>query len=228
MTDGSADRPVVLPFGDAAVIVEVGSRPGYAATQAVNAMNRYLTSRLAAASGWERPVPGAASLLIPVDPIAPGVEAAIEHVNGLLVGWTRPADAAAADETAPILEIPVRYGGPEGPDLGEIARSLGLTPDEVIELHSGTVYTVAFSGFAPGFAYLGPLPPRLVLPRRDTPRSRVPAGSVAIAGPQTAVYPVESPGGWWLIGRTNVPIWDPMRDPPALIRPGARVRFTSR
>lgn len=228
--DGSPSTalPRILPFGDSAVIIEVCPEAGYAATQAVNALNSYLATRLPPDPGWERPVPGASTLMVPVDPVEPGVAAAVERLSDLLADWRVPDDDAAADEDAPLIEIPVRYGGPEGPDLAEVARSIGLTPAEVIELHTGTIYTVAFSGFVPGFAYLGPLPPRLVLPRLDTPRPRVPAGSVAIAGQQTAVYPVDSPGGWWLIGRTNVPVWDPMREPPALIRPGVRVRFVSR
>ena len=217
-----------LRFGDAAIIIEVAAHAGYSATQTVNALNRELSVRLVGRAGWERPVPGATTLLIPIDPIEPGVEAAIVEVTRWLDGWTRPGEDDPVHESGPIVEIPVRYGGQEGPDLAEVARGIGLTPAEVIELHTGTIYTVAFSGFIPGFAYLGPLPPRLVLPRRDTPRPRVPAGSVAIAGPQTAVYPVDSPGGWWLIGRTHVPIWDPLRTPPAVIRAGLRVKFTSR
>lgn len=221
-------KPRILPFGDSAVMIEVRPHAGYDATQDVNALNRYLAGALPREPGWERPVPGANTLMVPVDPVEPGVEAAMERLSGMLAGWRQPDRDEGPDESAPLLEIPVSYGGPEGPDLAEVARAIGLTPSEVIELHAGTVYTVAFSGFIPGFAYLGPLSPRLVIPRRDTPRARVPAGSVAIGGSQTAVYPLESPGGWWLIGRTKIPVWDPMRTPPALIRPGVRVRFVSR
>ena len=107
----------------------------------------------------------------------------------------------------------------------EVADRLGLTPGDVIALHSAATYRVFLIGFVPGFGYLGPLPRELVLPRRVTPRARVPVGSVAIAGEQTGVYPLETPGGWHLIGRTNDVLWDVHRDPPALLRPGALVRF---
>jgi KipI family sensor histidine kinase inhibitor len=123
------------------------------------------------------------------------------------------------------LTIPVRYGGAEGPDLAEVAARLRLTEDEVVRLHAGTVYRVFCMGFVPGFPYLGTLPAELALPRRSTPRLSVPAGSVAITGRQTGIYPAATPGGWHLVGRTDATIWDPRRDPPALLEPGARVRF---
>ena len=121
--------------------------------------------------------------------------------------------------------IPVRYGGADGPDLLEVAERVGLASERVAELHASVVYRVAILGFMPGFAYLGELPQALRLPRRDTPRTRVPAGSVAIAGLQTAVYPAATPGGWHLLGRTDVRLWDIDRDPPAMLRPGDQVRF---
>lgn len=121
------------------------------------------------------------------------------------------------------IEIPVRYGGP---DLSEVAERLQLAESEVVRLHTQTVYTVFMIGFLPGFPYLGLLPKMLEVPRRDTPRLRVPAGSVAIAGQQTGIYPQVSPGGWHLIGRTDFPLFDPTQNPPALLKPGARVRFT--
>ena len=122
----------------------------------------------------------------------------------------------------PVLNIPVRYNGP---DLSEVAERLGLSAREVIERHSGPVYTVFMTGFLPGFPYLGPLPEALELPRRDAPRLRVPAGSVAIAGRQTGIYPQASPGGWHLIGHTEVPLFNPAVSTPALLQPGMQVRF---
>jgi KipI family sensor histidine kinase inhibitor len=118
--------------------------------------------------------------------------------------------------------IPVRY---DGPDLAAVARDTGLPPDEVVARHAGGRYTVLLLGFVPGFAYLGGLDPALALPRRASPRRRVPAGSVAIAGEQTAVYPLDTPGGWHLIGSTGLRLFDPGRDPPALLRVGDHVRF---
>jgi KipI family sensor histidine kinase inhibitor len=120
------------------------------------------------------------------------------------------------------VTIPVRY---DGADLADVAQATGLSEDEVVTVHSGSRYTVAFTGFAPGFGYLTGLDERLRLPRRDTPRTRVPAGAVAVAGEFTGVYPRPSPGGWHLLGSTNVPLWEPSREPPALLRPGTEVRF---
>ncbi len=121
--------------------------------------------------------------------------------------------------------IPVRYGGEDGPDLAPVAEELGLSPAEVVALHTGSDLEVLFLGFAPGFAYLGELPDPLRVPRLATPRVRVPAGSVAIAGAMSAIYPHASPGGWRILGRTDTPLWDPAATPPARLRPGDKVRF---
>ena len=129
-----------------------------------------------------------------------------------------------ADEVAgEPVEIPVRY---DGEDLDEVARLTGLDPEEVVRRHTAPEYTVAFLGFSPGFPYLVGLDPALEVPRRDTPRTSIPAGSVGLAGGQTGIYPTASPGGWQLIGRTEVTLFDPDRDPPALLGPGSRLRFT--
>jgi len=114
----------------------------------------------------------------------------------------------------------------DGPDLDDVAVLTKLSVEQIVALHTGRELTVAFCGFAPGFAYLSGLPKDLQVSRRDEPRTRVPAGSVGLAGDRTGVYPRESPGGWQLIGRTDVVLWDLERDPPALLRPGLRVRFT--
>ncbi|MFL6265384.1 MAG: 5-oxoprolinase subunit PxpB [Actinomycetes bacterium] len=121
------------------------------------------------------------------------------------------------------VEIPVRY---DGEDLPEVARLTGLDAEEVVRRHTAPEYTVAFLGFSPGFPYLVGLDPALEVPRRDTPRTSIPAGSVGLAGGQTGIYPTASPGGWQLIGRTEVTLFDPDRDPPALLGPGSRLRFT--
>jgi inhibitor of KinA len=126
------------------------------------------------------------------------------------------------DASSTLIEIPVRY---DGPDLAEVAERTRMTQDEVIEKHCSRIYRAYMTGFAPGFTYLGDLDEALVLPRRTEPRVRVSAGSVAIAGVQTAVYPLVTPGGWHLIGTTSVAMFDVQRDPPALIRAGDSVRF---
>ncbi|MGH7149195.1 MAG: 5-oxoprolinase subunit PxpB, partial [Planctomycetota bacterium] len=123
--------------------------------------------------------------------------------------------------------LPVRYGGEWGPDLESLASSHGMSPGEAIEAHQGVAYRVYMIGFAPGFPYLGGLPERLWTPRLETPRTAVPAGSVGIGGEQTGVYPLETPGGWRIIGRTPVPLYDPSQTPPALLAAGDFVRFRS-
>lgn len=131
----------------------------------------------------------------------------------------------AAATTGRSIEIPTEY---DGPDLDETASRSRLSRDELITLHSGREYRAYFLGFLPGFAYCGMLDPRIVAPRLGRPRERVPAGAVAIADSQTAVYPLDSPGGWRLIGHTDERIFDAAKDPPTLIRPGDRVRFVAR
>jgi KipI family sensor histidine kinase inhibitor len=124
-----------------------------------------------------------------------------------------------------VIEIPVRYGGAAGPDLETVAGALGLPPDDLMLLHASRIYRVLFLGFVAGFAYCGTLPAELALPRRSTPRTKVEAGSIVIAGRMTAVMPVDSPSGWHVIGRTSVPVWDLGRREPALLAPGDAVRF---
>ncbi len=138
--------------------------------------------------------------------------------------WIRaaaPRQRNRGSAPAPVV-VPVHY---DGPDLAAVADRTGLTPGEVIDLHCGADLTVAFCGFAPGFAYLTGLPAELRVPRRDLPRTRVPTGSVALADEFTGVYPRHSPGGWQLIGRTDLVVFDLDRSPPALLTPGAAVRF---
>jgi KipI family sensor histidine kinase inhibitor len=124
-----------------------------------------------------------------------------------------------------VVQVPVVYGGEFGPDIGFVAEQNNLSVEEVVELHSGAGYTVYMLGFAPGFPYLGGLPEVLATPRLPTPRKLVPAGSVGIAGAQTGIYPIATPGGWRLVGRTPFRLFDPTQEPPVLLRPGDRLRF---
>jgi KipI family sensor histidine kinase inhibitor len=162
-------------------------------------------------------VPGYRTVLIVADPERAGV---LDELAAGLPGLELPPAGAVAGET---VEIPVSY---DGQDLPEVAGLTGLEADEVVRRHTAPEYTVAFLGFSPGFPYLVGLDPALEVPRRDTPRTSIPAGSVGLAGNQTGIYPSASPGGWQLIGRTEVTLFDPARDPPALLAPGTRLRFT--
>jgi KipI family sensor histidine kinase inhibitor len=138
-----------------------------------------------------------------------------------VAGWEVPPVGAAEGE---VHELPVRF---DGPDVAEVAALWSVAPAEVAGIVAGTPFRVAFCGFAPGFAYLTGLPARFHVPRRATPRTKVPAGSVALAGPYAGVYPRASPGGWRLLGSTDAELWDPGRETPALLAPGTRVRFTA-
>lgn len=162
-------------------------------------------------------VPGAETVLVTVRR-AEAIEAINQRLAGLVV------EPAGADARPTVVEIVVVY---DGPDLAAVAAATSSTVDEVIALHSGATYHVDFCGFAPGFGYLSGLPPALHLPRRATPRTRVPAGAVAIAASYSAVYPTRSPGGWHLLGTTDAELFDPQRDPPALLSPGTTVRFSA-
>jgi len=137
--------------------------------------------------------------------------------------WWEESEAQLPESR--LVEIPVIYGGESGPDLSVVAEHAAMTPYQVVELHSSNDYVVFFIGFQPGFPYLGGLDPRLHIPRRAEPRVAVPAGSVGIGGSQTGVYPLASPGGWQLIGQTRTALFDPLQQPPTLLRPGDRVRF---
>jgi KipI family sensor histidine kinase inhibitor len=213
-----------LPLGDTAVLVELGAAPGPVTSQAVRRLVRALESD---------PLPG-------VVDIVPAYTTVTLHYDPLGVGGADPFARVGAwverrgdsDGDIPSGEwrevvIPVRYGGESGPDLLRVAEAVGLTPVEVVRMHTEAVYTVEAIGFLPGFPYLSGLPRRLEVPRRVTPRPLVEAGSVAIAAAQAGIYPQASPGGWNVLGRTDVVLFDPHSIPPATLRVGDRVRFQS-
>ncbi|HEX5012834.1 MAG TPA: 5-oxoprolinase subunit PxpB [Candidatus Limnocylindrales bacterium] len=213
-------------MGESAVLVTLGDT----IDPPVAARARAIAAAVDADGRLGRAVPAYASVLVPFDPLALSVAAAgriVEGLVGRLAGRLAEEAPNAIDVAAAgrLVEIAVRYGGEDGPDLDEVARLHGLRPDDVVEIHASQEYDAFFLGFAPGFAYLGPVPASIATPRLDVPRPRVPAGSVAIGGAQTAVYPTETPGGWRLVGRTAAILWDVDRHPPSLIAPGDRVRF---
>ncbi|MEV0384070.1 allophanate hydrolase subunit 1 [Nonomuraea sp. NPDC050643] len=183
-----------------------------------------LSHRLDAVLRAERPegvveiVPGPETVLV----VAPGADQArLRALLEAVVAEERGRGGAGTVE-GPVVTIPVVY---DGADLDSVAELAGIPAGEVVSRHAGRELVVGWMGFAPGFAYLTGLDPVLETPRLDTPRTSVPAGSVAVAGPYSAVYPAASPGGWRLIGRTSVRVWDVSADPPSLFRPGTRVRF---
>ena len=214
----SPDFPRVQPFGETAALLELGDRPDLALNVRVHAVAARL--RAAAPPGVLALVPGYASLLVELDPRATTYEVvAAALLDALGAGGT---DAPTPTR---LRLVPTVYGGEHGPDLAPVARRLGLSPEDVVRLHTAAEQRVYMLGFSPGFPYLGDLPAALALPRRATPRERVPVGSVAIAGRQTGIYTHATPGGWHLLGRTPLRLFDPLRDPPTYLAPGDRVRF---
>jgi KipI family sensor histidine kinase inhibitor len=195
-----------LPVGDRALLIEVGTGEEAEALHA-ELLRRRATGDLSAAEI----VPAARTVLLD------GLDDPSRLVERL-TSWDIPPVPAPAED---VVEIPVRY---DGPDLPDVAAHWGVAETEVARIHAAAEYRVAFCGFAPGFGYLTGLPREV--PRRATPRTAVPAGSVALAGPYTGVYPRSSPGGWQLIGTTDAVLWDHARVPAALLAPGTRVRFT--
>lgn len=213
--------PRIVPFGESAFLVELGSEVDPVLNARVHGLVRRLDGGAHGLEGVGRCVPAYASLLVPFDPAV--AEAA--QVAGMIAEVAAEVGQVGLDEPARAVEIPVCYGYDDGPDLEELAATTGLSRDAIIDQHAAASYRVYMLGFAPGFAYLGPLPEPLRVPRRAEPRVRVPAGSVAIAGAQTAVYPHETAGGWHIIGRTDERLWDPSAAEPARLRPGDLVRF---
>ncbi len=204
---GTQREPVrVLPYGDRALLVEL---PDLAT---VAAMRAALERRPLA--GQRGQVPAARTVLVVLD--RPPAETDAATLRRL------PLDAAAATGSARVVDLAVVF---DGPDLAEVAVLTGRSVAMLVEALTTTELTVAFGGFAPGFAYLTGLPSELLVPRRETPRTRVPAGAVGLAGPFAGAYPRASPGGWQLVGRTDAVLFDVDRDPPALLVPGLRVRF---
>lgn len=204
-----------LPCGDRAVTLELGNTIDLALNRRVLA----LADALSAAPGVSEVVPTYRSLLVEFDPDVTDPEA--------LLAWAEGAGTAATDraEAARRVILPVAYGGEYGPDLDHVATAHRMTTDEVIGIHSAADYPVYMIGFSPGFPYLGGLDERIATPRLDRPRTRVPAGSVGIADRQTGVYPQATPGGWQLIGRTAVPLFDLTAAEPFLLRAGDLLRF---
>ncbi len=210
--------PRILVVGEGAFSVELGDTLDAALNARVHALDALL--RAAAPAGLVETVPTYRSLLVMYDPTQDG--AALEAtINALLARL----DEAARLPQGRLIEVPVCYEGEAGPDLEDVARHCGMTPEEVIRRHSGVTYQVAMLGFAPGFTYLLGLPSELATPRLSTPRTRVAAGSVGIAGAQTGLYALPTPGGWRIIGRTVLRLFDVQRDEPFLIHAGDRVRF---
>lgn len=218
---------LIRPLGDKALRVEVGDT----IDEATHARVQAACAAIEAASlpGVRELVPAYTTVTLHYDPAAvAGAGAPVEDLAGWLGMRVEQIVKGAAKVKAPkarAVEIPVCYGGEFGPDLARVAAQAKLSPEEVVRRHARADYWVAMVGFAPGFPYLIGLPKELATPRHAKPRTIVPAGSVGIAGGQTGIYPLATPGGWNLIGRTAVPLFDPHAETPARLQAGDRVKF---
>jgi KipI family sensor histidine kinase inhibitor len=204
----------ISPLGDAALLAELSTR----LDTAINTRAIALATALKKRRDVRQAIAGYASVTVQFDPELASHDSLSAAIKRLAA--KRPPMA----EPGRLHRIPVNY---DGPDIAEVGERLQLTREKIIELHSRPIYRVFLVGFVAGWAYLGPLPKELVLPRRAVPRTLVPAGSVAMAGRQTGIYPLPTPGGWHLIGRTSVKLFLPDSDPPCLFRAGDRVKFFS-
>jgi inhibitor of KinA len=218
MSEAFYDRSRFRACGDRALLAEYGTGIDLAVNRKVHTVAAAL--RQQSLAGIEAVIPAYRNLAVIYDPAA----VSFESLAAALTALESDLDAAELPEPRTV-DIPVCYGGPFGPDLAFVAEHNRLTIEEVVRIHSQTLYPIYAVGFAPGFCYLGGLDPRLRTPRLPTPRTRVPAGSVGIAEAQTGVYPSDSPGGWRLIGRTPLRLFKPARPDPFLYQAGDRIRF---
>ncbi len=214
------EEPRFLSGGDKAIFVEFGDAIAPELNRRVR--NLMLTVQDKKISGVIETVPTYRSLLVYFDPR----QISAKKLRETLYSLTQPLAESGLPKPK-LIEIPTAYGGEYGPDLEFVAAYNGLSVPEVVEIHIGTPYLIYMIGFVPGFPYLGGMSPRIVTPRLETPRAKITAGSVGIAGNQTGIYPVESPGGWRLIGRTPLKLFDPIREPLALFQAGDYLTFVS-
>jgi inhibitor of KinA len=212
------ERPMYRLMGDRAFLVELGDGISPAVNQRVRAL--FLELERLALEGVRELIPSYRSLLAIYDPLTATLSTLKPHIEE---AWERLDHASLPSPKT--MRVPVVYGGECGPDLDWVAGHHGITPEEVIRLHTQPTYQVYLIGFTPGYPYMGELPDALVTPRRDTPRAKVPRGSVGIAQKQTGIYPVASPGGWQIIGRTPLALFDPKRRPPSALEMGDLVQF---
>ncbi|TYS65209.1 5-oxoprolinase subunit PxpB [Bacillus infantis] len=208
--------------GDSCIILEFGSSIGPGSNQKVRKAASLLSKK--PFRGMIECVPAFHTLAVHYDPYAVGTLSPFESASSLIAEML--AEKIQLNVQSPrLLDIPVCYEGAHAPDLAFVARSNGLSEKEVIEIHSKRDYEIYFLGFSPGFPFLGGMDPRIAAPRKTSPRLKIPSGSVGIAGGQTGIYPSETPGGWQIIGRTPIALFDPNREEPSYLKPGDRLRF---
>lgn len=219
----------ITPLGDSALIVRVcapGDEPGEQSLRAV--LDALHEIRSAAIPGILEAAPAYTTIGVFFDPLrvaTAGSDSIFDSLAGQIRKAAARAKKSAIKAATRVVEVPVCYDSEFALDLDDVAQQIGLSGKEIVDLHCAGEYRVNCVGFTPGFPFLSGLPAKLVVPRRSTPRKEIPAGSVAIAGKQTGVYPVKSPGGWNILGRSPLRFFDPVKNPPALLCAGDRVRF---
>ncbi len=219
----STDLPTIVPAGDQAINVEFGAEIDDLVNDQVYALADALSEK---PPEWmQELVPTYRSLLIRYDALRHDFDTVAAELRGRIVANEGVPDSADPKRARVVYELPTTYGGEYGPDLEAVADHNQVSAAEVIRIHSGTAYRVYMIGFSPGFPYLGGMDSQIACPRLSTPRTRVPAGSVGIAESQTGVYPTASPGGWRIIGRTPIRLFDHTKSPPSVLQPGHFVRF---
>lgn len=208
-----------LPFGDSAVLVDFGNAISLEVNRRVMTLSRVISQ--ADVKGVEELVPTYRSLLVRYSASETSYEQLVFRIRDI----EETLNDSETKETGKIVTIPVIYGGEYGPDLGHVAKCHGLTEDQVVQIHASRTYRVYMLGFVAGFPYMGEVADEIATPRLETPRLKVHVGSVGIAEKQTGIYPCEAPGGWQIIGRTPLRLFDLLKQPPALVGPGDSVRF---
>lgn len=211
-------KPEIIPLGDSVLLAHLGEEIDLTINQRVHALAALINS--SPLYGVIETVPAYATLAIHYDPLLLTYDEIRNWVSEILAGLED-----VSPNTPRQFEIPVQYGGEYGVDLISVAEYHGLQVEDVIRIHSEKTYTIYMMGFTPGFPYMGKLDDAIATPRLDTPRTRVHTGTVAIAGSQTGIYPIDSPGGWRLIGHTSMRIFDPSSESPFLFSPGDEIRF---
>ena len=212
-------RSKIVPLGDSALLIQVGDEIDISTNQRVHALAALIN--ISPLVGVIETVPAYGTLLVHYDPL---VRSFVQIKNYLRERIAQVYDNESRNRKQ--VEVPVRYGGEYGVNLESVARHCQLQIEDVIRIHSEKTYTVFMMGFTPGFPYIGKLDDAIIMPRLETPRTRVPAGTVAIAGSQTGIYPINSPGGWQLIGWTPLQLFNPASESPCLFSPGDEVKFT--
>jgi len=211
-------KPRIVPLGDSALLIQLGDEVDPAVNRRIHVLGGLIEA--ASSRGVIETVPAYATLLVHYDPL---ISSFTQIKNQLLAKIYQVEEAF--HRTPKLIEVPVQYGGEYGVDLESVAAHLHLQVEDVIRIHSERIYTVYMMGFTPGYPYMGRLDDALIVPRLETPRTRVPVGTVAIAGSQTGIYSIESPGGWNLIGWTPLQLFNPESDLPFLFNPGDEVKF---